>query len=74
MTKAQETKAKAAAKVKAKAKGKGKKGDDDDFEDDEDDEEDAYTALSKMWKDSSKPPVGSFEPCARCSKQFTVVS
>lgn len=28
-----------------------------------------------MWKgDLPKPPVGSFENCARCQKQFTVVS
>ncbi|KAM5535726.1 hypothetical protein V8D89_010540, partial [Ganoderma adspersum] len=59
-------------KAKAKAKKKGKKGDDDDdYEDDED--EDPYSALSKMWKnDLPKPPVGSFENCARCEKQFTV--
>ena len=69
MTKAAEAKAKAAAKAKATAKKK--KDDDDDFEDNE--EEDPYNALSKMWKDTSKPPVGSFETCARCDKQFTVV-
>ncbi|PIL33306.1 hypothetical protein GSI_04756 [Ganoderma sinense ZZ0214-1] len=64
--------AKQKAKAKAKAKKKGKKGDDDDdYEDDED--EDPYSALSKMWKnDLPKPPVGSFENCARCEKQFTV--
>ena len=28
-----------------------------------------------MWKsDLPKPPIGSFENCARCEKQFTVVS
>ena len=64
--------AKQKEKEKAKAKKKGKKGDDDDYEDDED--EDPYSALSKMWKnDLPKPPVGSFEDCARCEKQFTVV-
>lgn len=59
------------AKAAAKAKAKGKKGNDSDYQDDED--EDAYTALSKMWKDTSKPPVGSFANCAKCEKQFTVV-
>lgn len=77
LSKAAEAKLKAKekekAKGKAKANGKGKKGDDDDYEDDSDGEEDAYTALSKMWKDSAKPPVGSFEDCARCKKKFTVV-
>ncbi|KAL6308529.1 RNI-like protein [Sparassis latifolia] len=67
-------KAKEKAKEKAKAKAKGKKGgDDEDYEDDEDEDEDAYTALSKMWRsDLPKPPVGSFENCAKCKKQFTV--
>lgn len=65
MTKAAEAKAKAAAKAEAKKK----KGD----EDEDSEEEDPYNALSKMWKDTSKPPVGSFENCARCNKQFTVV-
>lgn len=65
MTKAAEAKAKAAAKAEAKKK----KGD----EDEDSEEEDPYNALSKMWKDTSKPPVGSFENCARCNKEFTVV-
>ena len=65
-------KAKEKGKEKAKAKKKAKKGDDDDYEDDE---EDPYSALSKMWKnDLPKPPIGNFENCARCEKQFTVVS
>ncbi|KAF6758322.1 hypothetical protein DFP72DRAFT_1106852 [Ephemerocybe angulata] len=67
LTKAAEAKLKAQEKKK---KGKGKKGsDDEDYEDD-----DPYTSLSKsMWSSgSSKPPVGSFENCARCEKQFTV--
>ncbi|KAH9920184.1 RNI-like protein [Amylocystis lapponica] len=70
LTKAAEAKLKAKEKEKAKRK-KGKKGaSDDEYEDDD---EDAYTALSKMWKgDLPKPPVGSFEDCARCDKQFTV--
>ena len=64
--------AKQKAKEKAKAKKKAKKGDDDNGDEDED--EDPYSALSKMWKgDLPKPPVGSFEDCARCQKQFTVV-
>lgn len=59
-----------AAEAKLKAKQKKKKGSDDDDED-----EDAYTALSKsLWSNAtSKPPVGSFENCAVCEKQFTVV-
>ena len=58
----------AEAKLKAKEKKK-KKGSDDD------EDEDAYTALSKsLWSaGTSKPPVGSFEKCAVCKKQFTVV-
>lgn len=75
MSKAAEAKAKAAAKKKAKGKkGKGKKGSDDDYE--EDSEDDAYTKISKsLWNGagSSKPPNGSFEKCAECGKQFTVV-
>lgn len=60
-SKAAEAKAKEKEKAKAKAKakkGKGKKGDDD--EDYEDSDQDAYSALSKMWKgDLPKPPVGA---------------
>jgi DNA repair protein RAD7 len=58
-----------AAEAKLKAKEKKKKGSDDD------EDEDAYTALSKsLWSNgTSKPPVGSFENCAVCEKQFTVV-
>ena len=60
------------AKLKAQAKKKAKK------EDTTDEEEDAYTALSKSMYASkgsspSKPPVGGFEKCATCKKQFTVV-
>ena len=57
-----------AAKAKKGAKGGG-----------DDESEDEYTALSKsvfnMGNRSSgvKPPVGSFEKCAKCEKQFTVV-
>jgi len=59
----------AEAKLKAKEKKKKNKGSDDDEDDD------AYTALSKsLWSNgTSKPPVGSFENCAVCEKQFTVV-
>ncbi|EGO21873.1 hypothetical protein SERLADRAFT_372518 [Serpula lacrymans var. lacrymans S7.9] len=61
MSKAAQAKLK--EKEKAKAKKKAKKDDDDD----------AYTALSKnLWTSGSKPPVGSFETCAECEKQFTV--
>lgn len=64
--------AKQKEKEKAKSKKKAKKGDDDD--DYEDSDRDPYSALSKMWKsDLPKPPVGGFEDCARCQKQFTVV-
>lgn len=65
----------AEAKLKAKEKKKrGKKDDDDDYDDDDD--EDTYTALSRnmMKNAASKPPIGSFENCAVCGKQFTVVS
>ncbi|KAH9961086.1 RNI-like protein [Russula dissimulans] len=59
-------------KQKAAAKKRAKKHDNDDYEDDEDE----YTALSKsLWTNKSsnpKPPVGSLEKCAKCSKQFTV--
>ena len=57
-----------AAEAKLKAKEKKKKGSDDE-------DEDAYTALSKsLWSNgTSRPPVGSFEKCAVCKKQFTVV-
>lgn len=67
LTKAAEAKLKAAAKKKAKKDGKN------DL--DGEDGEDAYTALSKSaWtSNDSKPPVGSFETCARCEKRFTVV-
>ncbi|KAI9454146.1 RNI-like protein [Lactarius psammicola] len=60
-------------KQKAAAKKQAKKQDDDDYEEDEDD---TYTALSKsLWTNKSanpKPPTGSLEKCAKCSKQFTV--
>ncbi len=64
-------------KKKAKAKpgkGKGKKG---DVESDGSDDE--YTALSRSMFDvkgkatGAKPPIGSFENCTKCEKQFTVV-
>ncbi|KAJ2928494.1 hypothetical protein H1R20_g8594, partial [Candolleomyces eurysporus] len=67
LTKAAEAKLK--AQEKKKAKGKGKKGSDDEYQDDDD----PYTSLSKsMWSSGSKPPVGDFENCAKCEKQFTV--
>jgi DNA repair protein RAD7 len=56
-----------------KTKGKEKKKKDDE---NSDSEEDAYTALSRSLrsaKNSPRPPVGSFENCAKCEKQFTVV-
>jgi DNA repair protein RAD7 len=67
---AAQAKAKEAAKKKAK---KGKKGGDDNYSDSG---SDSYNALSKaLWTNNkTKPPVGSFEDCAKCAKQFTVVS
>ncbi|KAG9317975.1 RNI-like protein [Chiua virens] len=58
----------AASKTKAKKKAK---------EDGEGSSEDEYKAISKnIWSmggnGDPKPPVGSFETCARCEKQFTV--
>lgn len=40
--------------------------------------EDEYTAVSSsLWarkgSDAVRPPVGSFEECAKCETQFTVV-
>ncbi|KAI8974163.1 RNI-like protein [Trametes punicea] len=68
LSKAAEAKLK--AKEKEKAKKKAKKDDDVDYDDED---EDPYSALSKMWRDDlPKPPVGSFETCVRCQKQFTV--
>ncbi|KAF7322013.1 Dna dependent atpase [Mycena kentingensis (nom. inval.)] len=63
----------AEAKLKAKEKAKAKKKKKED--DDDDSDEDAYTALAKTGRSndkSAKPPVGSFEDCAKCEKQFTV--
>jgi len=62
-------------KQKAAAKKRAKQGDDDD--DDFDDDGDEYTALSKSLRSNKsgepKPPIGSLEKCAKCSKQFTMV-
>ncbi|KAI9570701.1 RNI-like protein [Boletus coccyginus] len=60
----------AAAKSKAKKKAK----EDGEYEGSSEDE---YTAISKnLWSmggsGDPKPPVGSFEECVRCEKQFTV--
>ncbi|KAH7890166.1 RNI-like protein [Phlebopus sp. FC_14] len=65
-------KGKATAAAKAKAKKKAKE--DGDYEGSSEDE---YRAVSKsLWSmggnGNPKPPVGSFENCARCEKQFTV--
>jgi hypothetical protein len=59
-----------AAEAKLKAKAKAKKAMDDE---DEDDYEDAYTALVKDSYKSTRPPIGSFEDCAKCKQQLTVV-
>ncbi|OJA08941.1 hypothetical protein AZE42_07502 [Rhizopogon vesiculosus] len=66
------TKGRATAVAKAKAKKKAKE--DGDYEGSSEDE---YTAVSKnLWSmggnGGPKPPVGSFENCAKCEKQFTV--
>lgn len=71
-TKAAEAKQK--AKAKAAAAKKGSK--DDDYEDSEDEDDDVYTALSRNMvanAAASPPKPGSFEDCARCEIQFTVV-
>src|SRR6266478_2523897 len=56
-------------------KGKGQKKEDD--EDEYDPKGDPYTALSRVLRTGqgppARPPVGSFEDCAKCGKQFTVV-
>ncbi|KAG6333302.1 hypothetical protein ID866_5789 [Astraeus odoratus] len=66
------SKGKTTAATKARAKKKAKE--DGDYEGTSEDE---YTALSKRMRSlsgtsGSKPPVGSFEKCAKCEKQFTV--
>ncbi|KAF9646610.1 RNI-like protein [Thelephora ganbajun] len=58
----------AEAKLKAKAKAKTKKTKNED----DDDYEDAYTTLVKDSYKSTRPPIGSFENCAKCKQQFTV--
>jgi DNA repair protein RAD7 len=70
LTKAAEAKLKTKEKKNAKKKAEG--------DDDSDEDGDAYTALSKsMWTNGesspSKPPIGSFEDCAKCEIEFTVV-
>lgn len=69
--------AEAKQKAKAKAAAKKKKGDgDEDYEDSEDEDDDVYTALSRNMvanAAASPPKPGSFEECARCEIQFTVV-
>ena len=70
------SKKKEAEKAKAKAKAKAKKGDNDDYNASTDEDEEAYNAPSKSFfrtGAAAKPPNGSFEKCARCTQQFTVV-
>jgi DNA repair protein RAD7 len=67
------TKGRATAAAKAKAKKKAK-----ETGDYEGSSEDEYKAVStNLWSmggnGGPKPPIGSFENCARCEKQFTVV-
>lgn len=57
----------AEAKLKAKAKAKKEKDEEDD------DDEDVYTALVKDSYKPTRPPIGSFESCAKCKQEFTVV-
>ena len=62
-----------AAEAKLKAQEKKKRGKKDS---DDDDDDDTYTTPSRsIWASSGgeKPPVGNFEKCAICEKQFTVV-
>jgi DNA repair protein RAD7 len=57
-------------KVAAKKRAKKQNGDNDDDDDDNDDDGES------LWTNKSgnpKPPVGSIEKCAKCSKKFTVV-
>ncbi|KIK26740.1 hypothetical protein PISMIDRAFT_675667 [Pisolithus microcarpus 441] len=66
------SKRKATAAAKAKARKKAKQ--DGCYQSSSEDE---YTALSRGMRtmgatSNSKPPVGSFENCAKCEKQFTV--
>lgn len=76
LSKAAEAKAKAKAKAAAKAKAK-KGGDNDDYNGSTDEDEEAYNAPSKSFfrtgAAAAKPSNGSFEKCARCTQQFTVV-
>lgn len=73
MKKRKGAKGKSTAAAKSKAKKKAKE--DGEYEGSSEDE---YTAISKnLWSmggsGDPKPPVGSFEKCVRCEKQFTVV-
>ncbi|EJD48337.1 RNI-like protein [Auricularia subglabra TFB-10046 SS5] len=65
LSKAAEAKLK--AKAKANARKKGVKASDS-----EDDDDDEYTAPSKGPVAAAPPPIGNFENCASCEKQFTV--
>ncbi|KAL5533408.1 RAD7 [Sanghuangporus sanghuang] len=76
LSKKEEAKLKAKEKAKVK-KNKKKAGSDDESGDSEDDE---YSALSRgaarnrarASLPGAQPPIGSFENCAKCGKQFTV--
>ncbi|KAL5528954.1 hypothetical protein ACEPAG_4928 [Sanghuangporus baumii] len=76
LSKKEEAKLKAKEKAKAK-KNKKKAGSDDESGDSEIDE---YNALSRgatrnrarASLPGAQPPIGSFENCAKCGKQFTV--
>jgi DNA repair protein RAD7 len=60
----------ALAKQKAAAKKRAKKQNGDSDDDDNDDDGES------LWTNKSgnpKPPVGSIDKCAKCSKKFTVV-
>jgi DNA repair protein RAD7 len=70
-------------RAKAAAKRKAKRDANDDGDDDyEDSDDDEYTAPArglfspskKTVDPSARPPNGSFEECAECGKDFTVVS
>ena len=80
LSKKEEEKMKAKEKAKAKKNRKKKGDDDDDYSDDSEDDE--YNALSRGasfnrvragLSGAAQPAIGSFEDCAKCGKQFTVV-
>ncbi|EJD06146.1 RNI-like protein [Fomitiporia mediterranea MF3/22] len=79
LSKKEEEKMKAKEKAKARKNRKKKGDDDDDYSDGSEDDE--YNALSRGasfnrtragLSGTAQPPIGSFEDCVKCGKQFTV--